>query len=186
MLLRGGIGGDMSYSSQTSGTSIPVSQTSIPVFGSRKRKASSIPDECSTKTRRTSNDKNNKSKTRTKWNVSHLVSTSTLSKSPICKSIVLEIDKDVSTGSQAIIQYVSGTWWSWDAGSGLLFWRWPTKQSRAAARDGFEVYVSGRLPHFERKQPQMKEEVCLQLALKVGAVRKKYYIAPIYRALRVM
>jgi len=86
-----------------------------------------------------------------KWYVSFNVLTSTFPESPISKSTLLDIDKDTTAGSQAILQYMSGTWWSWDAGSGLLFWRWPTKQSRAAARDGFEVYVSGRFPHFKRK-----------------------------------
>ena len=95
------------------------------------------------------------------------VSPSTIHETPISKTTLLEIDKDTKVASQAILKYVSGTWWSWDAGSGLLFRRWPTKQSWIAARDGFEVYVSGKLPHFKRKQLEPKEEVCIQLAHKV-------------------
>ena len=61
------------------------------------------------------------------------------------KRTLIEIEKDVLVGSQAIQQYRNSSWWAWEAGSGLLFWRWPTKQSRIAARDGFPVYVSGIL-----------------------------------------
>lgn len=63
---------------------------------------------------------------------------------------ISELNKDVSVAAQAILQYyLNGTWWLWDAGSGLLFWRMRTKQSWITARDGFKVYVSGKLPHFK-------------------------------------
>ena len=156
------------------GGMFPVSQnsgTSIPVFGSQKRKSSSVPDECSTKLRRTANLESNKVKVKNnKCRLSTGASPSTIHETPIAKTTLLDIEKDMAVASQAIVQYVSRTWWSWDAGSGLLFWRWPTKQSRIAARDGFEVYVSGKLPHFKRKHPELKDEVCIQLAHKVGDV----------------
>jgi len=87
------------------------------------------------------------------WDFYHDALLSTVPKSSISKTTLLEAEKDISAGSQAILQYVSDTWCSWDAGSGLLFWRWPTKQSRAAARDGFYVYVvSGKRPSKENNR----------------------------------
>ena len=47
------------------------------------------------------------------------VSPSTIHETPISKTTLLEIDKDTKVASQAILKYVSGTWWSWDAGSGF-------------------------------------------------------------------
>ena len=97
------------------------------------------------------------------------------------KRKLLEIEKDVSVASQSILQYTSGTCWSWDVGSGQLFWRWPIRESRLAARDGFEIYVSRKLPHYKRKQSKMKDDICYQVTLKIGDVRKKKYITPIPR-----
>ena len=116
----------------------------------------------------------------TEKKLSGLVGTSTSTKISLKENkIFKEIEKDVLVGSQAIQQYRNGSWWAWEAGSGLLFWRWPTKQSRLAARDGFPVYVSGRLPRFKRKQSHLKEGVAQQLAVKIGDVRKKRYIVPL-------
>ena len=87
------------------------------------------------------------------WDFYHDALLSTVPKSSISKTTLLEAEKDISAGSQAILQYVSDTWCSWDAGSGLLFWRWPTKHSRASARDGFYVYVvSGKRPSKENNR----------------------------------
>ena len=70
-------------------------------------------NECSTK----SKPKNNKCN----------ASSSAVPEPPISKTTLLEIDKDMSVASQAILQYVSGILWSWDAGSGLVIWRWSNK-----------------------------------------------------------
>ena len=99
------------------------------------------------------------------------------------KRTLIEIEKDVLVGSQAIQQYRNSSWWAWEAGSGLLFWRWPTKQSRIAARDGFPIYVSGKLPRFKRKQRNVKDDISKQLAVKIGDVRKKLYVVSLEKTL---
>jgi hypothetical protein len=54
---------------------------------------------------------------------------------------------DFQVGSDAVRKQYGSTWWSWDAGSTLNFWRSPEGEQRTAARDGMPAYISGTLPH---------------------------------------
>ena len=49
--------------------------------------------------------------------------------------ITSDLYKDGAVGSDAIARTLNATWWSWKAGSSLLFWRW-AKEARSDARDG--------------------------------------------------
>ena len=64
---------------------------------------------------------------------------------------LLELQKDLKVGLDGIQRVLKGSWWEWDHGSTLFFWRWP-KAIRKAARDGVPVFVEGRLPRYRRKQ----------------------------------
>jgi hypothetical protein len=48
------------------------------------------------------------------------------------------------------------SWWGWDAGSSLFFWRWPS-EFRKEARDGTPVRISGSLPMYCKLQQEEKE-----------------------------
>ena len=56
-----------------------------------------------------------------------------------------ELRKDLQAGRDALDWAMKATWWGWDAGSALFFWRWPDA-FRKEARDGTPVHVSGTLP----------------------------------------
>jgi hypothetical protein len=68
------------------------------------------------------------------------------------------------------------TYWEWNKGSTLFFWRWTPKfQSRA--RDGVKVYVQGKLPRYQRHQPAPKDETKTeQVKKKLSKVRSRNYI----------
>ena len=87
---------------------------------------------------------------------------------------------DLSNGIQALQHYISSTWWQWKLGSALLFWRFPTEESRKAARDGWPVWrIDGvDLPDYKRKQRAMPTDIAQQLAVKIAKVRKNNYITP--------
>lgn len=88
---------------------------------------------------------------------------------------------DLRIGIHAIQHYLCATWWKWDAGSGLLFWRFPTDESRLAARDGWPVWWMPStipMPSYKKSQAPPKQNVAEQLAEKVSECRMKNYIAP--------
>ena len=47
---------------------------------------------------------------------------------------------DLRTGIHALQHYLGATWWKWDCGSALLFWRFPTEESQKATRDSWPVW----------------------------------------------
>ena len=60
------------------------------------------------------------------------------------------------------------SFWDWDGGSRLLFWRWPI-ESRIWARDGLPIYFRGPPPAYRKSQPsepdvlikqQVREKLC--------------------------
>jgi hypothetical protein len=89
-----------------------------------------------------------------------------------------ELELDLEAGMDALRRAMDATWWNWDSGSALFFWRWP-KEFRREARDGTPIRVSGTLPKYRRPQDAERD---VARRVKVGAklenVRSKGYIAP--------
>ena len=69
----------------------------------------------------------------------------------------LDFDRDRIAGLNAIHCFANSTYFSWDTGSTLFFWRWPVS-FRSAARDGFPSYLKGSLPSFKRKPRPLRLE----------------------------
>ena len=74
-------------------------------------------------------------------------------KAKLCPQDKLRKDllKDLKVGRDAIRRACLASWWEWDGGSTLFFWRWP-KEYRKDVRDGLEVCVEGQLPEFWARQ----------------------------------
>ena len=53
--------------------------------------------------------------------------------------------RDVHQGRQVLWSYVNSSFFEWDCGSTIIFWRWP-KQFISSARDGLRPYYVGHLP----------------------------------------
>ena len=91
----------------------------------------------------------------------------------------LELYKDLRVGCDALKRLAFSTWWSWEIGSTLYYWRWPRRYKRAI-RDGTKLFVKGELlPRYFRRQmwpsdPLHKEK----MTEKLGKVRSRNYILP--------
>ena len=84
---------------------------------------------------------------------------------------------DLSIGMEGLTRVVKGSWWEWDYGSTLFFWRWP-KEIRDSARDGYPVFVQGDLPRYRRKQrPPDKEYMHIKMTEKLKKVTDRKYIS---------
>jgi len=88
-----------------------------------------------------------------------------------------ELLKDLKVGRDAIRRAGLSSWWEWDAGSTLFFWRWPSEYKKDV-RDGLEVCVEGQLPEYWARQrwpenPKERE----QLRQKLFKPVSKHYIA---------
>ena len=65
--------------------------------------------------------------------------------------IIIELKKDLVVGQEALTRASLSTFMDWSGGSTLYFWRWPSDYQKQA-RDGLDVYVSGKLPSYWAKQ----------------------------------
>ena len=62
-----------------------------------------------------------------------------------------ERDKDLDAGVEALIRVGKASFWGWDDGSSILFWRYPKDISQEFS-DRCELLVKGNLPRFTKKQ----------------------------------
>ena len=84
---------------------------------------------------------------------------------------------NLSIGMEGLTRVIRGSWWEWNFGSTLFFWRWPM-QIREAARDGYPVFVQSELPRYRRKQrPPDKEYMLIKMKEKLRKVTDRKYIS---------
>lgn len=85
--------------------------------------------------------------------------------------------EEVGKGLDVLDQVINTqSWWDWDNGSALLYWRWCTVRQREAARDGMQIFVRDKLPTSRRPaRPPVKGQRKL-IATKINKVRKRRYI----------
>ena len=76
-----------------------------------------------------------------------------LGNSSLAKTFIQE----VNLGTKAIHKVYAATYWDWDAGSSLLYWRWPG-QIMKEAKDGVPIHVSGTLPKYKVAQVWPKDK----------------------------
>ena len=88
-----------------------------------------------------------------------------------------EFRKDLIVGSEAVWRASHSSWWSWEAGSTLMFWRWPTCH-RVAIRDGTKAFIHrNRLPAYSMPQHMSKDpDTREKVKKKVNSVRARGYI----------
>ena len=91
----------------------------------------------------------------------------------------MELYKDVAVGSDALGRLANSSWWGWDHGSTLLFWRWPSRY-RKSVRDGTKLFIKReKLPHFFRRQLWPSDPAHRsKMEEKIGKVRQRGYILP--------
>ena len=87
-----------------------------------------------------------------------------------------ELQRDREAGQDCLVRVMKATWWDWDDGSRLFFWRWPVHY-RLQARDGVPPWLTGPLPKFVRPQPPEKDPARKEkVKTKLAKVRTRRYI----------
>jgi hypothetical protein len=89
---------------------------------------------------------------------------------------LLELVKDVRKGHLVLGQALASTWWEWNLGSLLFFWRWNSLEQRRAARDSMRIFVSGTLPENRSSKVSFKEEHLGLIAEKLQKIIDRCYV----------
>jgi hypothetical protein len=86
--------------------------------------------------------------------------------------------KDVPKGLLVIGQVLQSTWWEWNEGSSLIFWRWNGLEQIQAARDGMQIFVQSSLPRRDRKlkPPKFSDADRPLVAAKINSMIQKGYL----------
>lgn len=86
------------------------------------------------------------------------------------------LEKDIKIGLEGLRRIIYGSWWEWDNGSTLYFWRWPA-MIRNQVRDGVKVFIEGKLPSYRKRQLVTSDPAkLLQVGKKVEKVVKRGYL----------
>ena len=86
--------------------------------------------------------------------------------------------RDLEVGAEAVKRAANSSWWKWDDGSTLFFWRWPS-ESRVKARDGLPIYFKREPPKYFKAQQDIKDtHVKSRVQEKLDKVRRLGYIGP--------
>jgi hypothetical protein len=76
---------------------------------------------------------------------------------------------------QGITNWADSSWWSWSAGSTLLFWRW--RLHNRVARDGMEPYICDTLPkHTSASRRPNSQKVPLYIP-KIKSIIDRGYVS---------
>ena len=91
----------------------------------------------------------------------------------------LDLIKDVKVGSDTLSRSAGSSWWTWDAGSTLFFWRWPERYKKLI-RDGPFLFVHKGLlrAHFARQRWPNDPLHKKLMGEKINRVRESGYILP--------
>jgi hypothetical protein len=72
---------------------------------------------------------------------------------PVDSPLLGEWRKDMAAAADCLRRAAGASWWDWDDGSRLFFWRWPA-EARVWARDGLPIYHQpSLLPQYRNCQP---------------------------------
>jgi hypothetical protein len=78
---------------------------------------------------------------------------------------------------EVLEKWCLSSWWDWEEGSSLFFWRWGDQ--KVLARDGMVPFIQGVLPRFRQKaRAPTTAAKRKQVAEKLKTIIKRKYIAP--------
>ena len=97
-----------------------------------------------------------------------------------------ELEKDLSSGRDAISRARGSSFWEWDKGSTPCFWRWQPEVGKDNRDGTTKLYVRGTLPNFRKPQTLPKEaSITDKVMAKVNKVNK-VMPASLYIAIRLV
>ena len=96
---------------------------------------------------------------------------------PAHDELAMEWHKDVRAMVDCFTRAAGASWWDWDHGSRLFFWRWPS-EARHWARDGLPIYYQeDLLPWYRTRQPsEPDKDVRQKVRFKLDKFRERGYI----------
>ena len=83
---------------------------------------------------------------------------------------------DVAQGCQVLYSFSGATWWDWDLGSTLVFWRWGSLAP--LARDGMPPYLRPPMPRFRRRAPTPAPDKFPLYIPKLQTILSRRYVLP--------
>lgn len=84
--------------------------------------------------------------------------------------------KSFEAGAECIRRAEAASWWEWDGGSRLFFWRWP-RWMQKEVRDGKEPWRVGEWPRYLKPQTPVLDAIRREaLIKKLTKVQKRGYI----------
>jgi len=89
----------------------------------------------------------------------------------------LQLRKDIVIGGRGLRSICDSSFFNWDNGSTLLFWRWHASLQRTA-RDGFPVQIMDKLPHSFKKSRLPKSNVYEKILSKLKKGLERGYLIP--------
>ena len=85
------------------------------------------------------------------------------------------VDKDSVVGFDCLLRIADCSWWEWDGGSTLFFWRWPV-EFRLAIRDGTRLWIhEDKLPKYRRPQRDVGDPMKKPMVQKLLKVKNRRY-----------
>ena len=100
-------------------------------------------------------------------------------KSPTLSPLTIkeqELLADAEAGLDFCVRILNSSWWKWDQGSSLAFWRWPPT-FRKCARDGMEAWIMGPLPRNQKPASKPRDSHKASLIFeKIAKVLDKGYL----------
>jgi hypothetical protein len=90
-----------------------------------------------------------------------------------------EVLRDGEVGCDVLSRFTKATWWKWEGGSTLIFWRWAEGDLGHFTRDGMEVYITAKLPLNQKPcRPPKREKRTLILSKILQVVKRGYVVIP--------
>jgi hypothetical protein len=90
-----------------------------------------------------------------------------------------ELLRDGEVGCDVLERFAKATWWKWEGGSTLIFWRWAEGELRRFARDGMEVYITVKLPLNQKPcRPPKSAKRTLILSKIIQVLKRGYVVIP--------
>lgn len=79
-------------------------------------------------------------------------------------------------GLEVLNKADNGTWWTWDGGPALIFWRWGEPEGVQASLFGFTPWIHDSLPSYRRKALKPKADVFSLYVDKFNDIIQKGYV----------
>jgi len=86
-----------------------------------------------------------------------------------------KMNSELIVGRDCLNSYLGSSFFGWDKGSALLYWRW-SQETQIFAREGFQPFISGKLPNTTKKASTPKQPVFDKIYSKIKKALQRNYL----------